>query len=285
MKTKFLGNFSLFLFISLTAACGGSGGGDGGDERSGTVEITDAYRCAVQDYGSNDHCVSEKIEGDRLETDQSAIHLSGLSFAARVRLCPEPTSFDQLYCLPTHNYGVTWINLTNGASWDASIRYQNQITKVDIVSWNTYNRSYADIYKGIPLKKGPNTIRITATNWSFIREAEITITRVVDVTPPIVHSHALSWRGLEVFFTEQLDPASVVTSIRVVDENGQPVPGTIRYDPRRLRVVWGAESSLNKDITYTARISGVTDWAPNVMIDPYEWSFKGQDYGPELAVL
>jgi len=283
MKTRILGNFFLPLIVSLTAACGS----DSSDEDSQYVEITAASRCALSVSGAGpnpDNCMLEKIEGGSYVTDQNTIHLSGTSSDPEDTGCPEPTTFDEAFipCFPIspYNYQMSWTNSTNGASGNGQVRFKCCV--YNFVGWSTYDVTgvtigYADP-KGIPLEMGSNTIQVTATNSGLIGEAKITVTRVVDVTPPTVHSVEPEPGGtytsrIVVYFSEQLDPASIVTALNVVDGNAQPVPGTSEFDPLKLKVVWRPQSALSPATSYTARISGVTDFAPNTMIDAYEWSF------------
>lgn len=220
----------------------------------------------------------EKIEGGSYVTDQNTIHLRGISSAVEDDGCPEPTlGLGGPICIPTfpYNYGMSWINSTSGASGNGDVAFIG--LPYDPVGWSTYDPAgvtigYADP-KGVPLEMGSNTIQINTGNSGLRGNAQITITRVVDVTPPTVH-HIDTYRSrIVVFFSEQLDPASIVSAINVFDINGQPIPGTSEFNPLKLEAIWRPQSNLSPSSSYTAQISGVTDWAPNVMIDPYEWSF------------
>ena len=286
MKPKLSSNIYLFLCISLLAACGGGGGNN-----NQWVEITGASRCAIGvEVGKSDNCMGEKIEGGSYVTDQNAIHLFGSSSVTEDDGCPEPTIFGPT-CVPTfpYNYGVRWINSSNDASGIGEVAFlgvpgflgfPNEPVRWTIYDPTSVGLGYVDP-KGVPLEMGSNTIRVTTTNSGLNGNAEITITRVVDVTPPTVH-HVTPEPGgtynsrVSVYFSEQLDPSSVVSAIIVFDENAQPLPGTIEFDPLKLVVIWRPQSPLIRGSSYTARISDVTDWAPNVMIDLYEWSFTTQ---------
>jgi hypothetical protein len=288
MKTRILGNFFLPLIVSLTAACGS---GDSSDKKSQFVEITSASRCAIrQGAATPDNCMSEKIEGGSYVTDQNAIHLRGISSAVEDDGCPEPTlGLGGPICFPTfpYNYGMGWINSTNGASGNGNVAFIRLPN--DPVGWSTYDPKgvtigYADP-KGVPLEMGSNTIQINTGNSGLRGNAQITITRVVDVTPPTVH-HIDTYRSrIVVFFSEQLDPASIVSAINVFDINAQPIPGTSEFNPLKLEAIWRPQSNLSPASSYTARISGVTDWAPNVMIDPYEWSFTTRPSAIDLPAI
>jgi hypothetical protein len=289
MKTRILGNFFLLLIVSLTAACGS---GDSSDKDNQYVEITSAFRCAISVSGPGpvpDNCRPEKIEGGSYVTDQNTIHLSGTSPNPEDDGCPEPTNFDEAF-IPCGgsifplNYQMRWTNSTNSASGNGQVWFVRLF--YGSVAWSTYDVTgvtigYADP-NGIPLKMGSNRVQVTTTNSGLNGDAEITITRVVDVTPPTVHSvnpepgGTESVGGIVIYFSEHLDPASVITAISVVDENNQPVAGTSEYDPLKLKVVWLPQLPLTRGSSYIARIAGVTDWAPNVMIDTYEWSFTTQ---------
>ncbi len=265
----------LFLFTTALAACGG-----GSDKTPQVVEITSATRCTYSvGVGEPNNCMPEKIEGGSYITDQNTIHLIGISSATEDDGCPEPTIFGPP-CIPSFpfNYSVGWINSSNDANGRGDVAFTGRFLINDPVRWSTYNFFTVSIGKGIPLEMGSNLIRVTTWNSGLSGNAEITITRVVDVTPPTVHhvdpepGGTYGFRIL-VYFSEQLDPASVVGAINVFDKNTQPIPGTSEFDPLKLIATWRPQSALSPDSSYTARVSFVTDWAPNVMINPYEWSF------------
>jgi hypothetical protein len=263
----------LMVFAFSLTACGG-----GSDEMSQFVNITSTSRCAISvPVGKPDNCMPENIDGGSYVTDQNTIHLSGTASAAEDDGCPEPVFFGPP-CIPSHPpYRVSWVNSSNAASGNAEVAFILLDATLP-VSWRTYNPFNTAIGKGIPLEMGSNLIQVTTSNSGLKGNAEITITRVVDVTPPTVH-HVVPEPGgtysfaILVYFNEQLDPASVVSAINVFDNNTQPIPGTSEFNPLRLEAIWRPDSALSPASSYTARISGVTDWAPNVMIDPYEWSF------------
>ena len=278
--SKYVSIAILVVTVIIVSACGGSSG----SKKSQFVEISSALRCAIRPRSFiyiPDNCMLEKIGGGSYVTDQNTIHLRGISSAVEDDGCPEPT-FELIICIPTfpYNYGMSWINSTNGASGNGDVAFIGLLN--DPVGWSTYDPAgvtigYADP-KGVPLEMGSNTIQINTGNSGLRGNAQSPITRVVDVTPPPVHSVDPEPGGtygsrIVVYFSEQLDPASVVSAINVFDNNSQPVPGTSEFDPLKLKATWRPHSTLSPASSYTARISGVTDWAPNVMIDSYEWSF------------
>ena len=85
MNIQLFRRISFFLIISILTACGDGGGGE--PETPG-VRVTVALRCAIDVGGTStalplpipDDCAAEEIDGDRYETDQNAIYLSGVSF-------------------------------------------------------------------------------------------------------------------------------------------------------------------------------------------------------------
>lgn len=278
--SKYVSISILVVTVILVSACGGGGS----DKKEQVVKINFASRCAINLGGASpDNCMPEKIEGGSYVTDQNAIHLSGTSSSAEDDGCPEPTlGLGGPICFPTfpYNYGVRWINSRNDASEIGDVAFLVPGLPGlpnDPVRWTTYDSAgvtigYADP-KGVPLEMGSNTIQITTSNSGLNGNAKITITRVVDVTPPTVH-HVDPYRSrIVVFFSEQLDPASVVSAINVFDTNAQPIPGTSEFNPLKLEAIWRPQSNLSPATSYTARISGVTDFAPNTMIDTYEWPF------------
>jgi hypothetical protein len=274
---KFVAVIVLFLYL---VGCGG--GGSGSDEKEQFVSIILASPCRIRRPGSQeavDNCMPKEIEGSSYVTDQNTTHLSGTVSAPEIGNCPGAGPFE--ICFTYTPPSVQWMNLTNDASGNCDVpSFPEPLVNV---SWDTYDFVGVTIGadpNGIPLELGLNTIQISASNFGSNGNATITITRVVDVTPPTVHHVDPEPGGtygprlvVLVYFSEQLDPASVVNAINVFDENAQPVPGTSEFDPTKLEVAWRPQSPLIRGSSYIARISGVTDWAPNVMIDPYEWSF------------
>ncbi len=285
-SSKYVSGIVLAVAVALLSACGSSGSDD--EEE---VLIGAAWRCAITlsdiliaPPPPPANCESASIGGASLQTDQRNIHLSGSSFDPESDNCS--TNIDPFApCLPVvpGSYTVSWINLTNNASGTASRQYGNFFNTPN-VNWNTYNATAVALQsadpKGIALQMGANTIRVTATNSGARGEAVVTINRVVDVTPPTVHSvvpedgaTGASTIRVEVLFSEQIDPASVVTALSVVDDNAQAVSGTSEYDPLKLKLTWRPDAPLSPATTHTATLGGITDLAPNVMLDPYQWSF------------
>ena len=274
---------ALTAAITLVSGCGG--GSSDREDKAQVVTITSASRCAhsVQP-GQPDNCLVEQIQGDKYETEQIIIHLSGTSSPAEADGCPEPElNLGGPICIPNYEpaYSIKWINTKNDANGFGDPEFIGlQSDGFGFVRWQTYDFFNTAIGKGIPLEIGPNLIRISTTNSGLIGIAEITVTRVVDVTPPTVFrvvpepgETSGSRNRVTVYFEEQIDPASLVGAISVFDSMARAVPGTTEYDPLRLKVTWRPDTPLNSASAYIARVSGVTDWAPNVMLAPYEWSF------------
>ena len=243
--SKYVSVVILVVTVILVSSCGGSGS----DKKSQVVNITSALRCAFRPgvfIVIPDNCMPEKIEGGSYVTDQNTIHLFGTASATEDDGCPEPT-FELIICIPTSpvNYGVSWINSRSDASGNGEVAYIGLSN--DPVGWTTYDPTgvtlgYADP-KGFPLEMGSNTIQITTSNSGLNGNAKITITRVVDVTPPTVYSvdpipdGTYQRMGVTVYFSEQLDPTSVTTALLVVDDIGQPILArTVEFDPRYLTV-------------------------------------------------
>lgn len=279
--------FSIAVLISavhVVSACGSSGGGN--DDVEQVVTVSKASRCAFEvPAGQPDNCMVEEIPGETFVTDQVVIHLSGTAPEAEDDGCPDPgLTLGGPVCAPPPfpvAYGVGWMNESNGASGSGDVRFL--IAPLGPVRWRTYGTldfSNSAIGKGIPLDFGPNRIRVTTSNSDLTGNGQVTITRVTDVTPPTVFrvlpepgATSGSRNRITVYFEEQVDPASLVGAISVFDGMAQPVPGTTDYDPLRLQATWRPDTPLDSASTYSARIAGVTDWAPNVMLAPYDWSF------------
>ena len=175
-------------------------------------------------------------------------------------------------------YGVRWENLDTGDAASGSRQFVSILDQR--VAWSSYKvlPAYAQVYlTGIPLRMGSNEIQVTAGGFNSPGNARLTVTRVMDITPPVVHSVFPEPGGtgsiIAVYVEEQLDPASVSSAFLVVDNNGQPAPGVSEFDPLELTVSWRPQPSLNPATNYTAQVSGFTDLAGNLMASPFQWSF------------
>ena len=278
------------LLAFIAAGCGG-----GGEPQLGPVNITVASSCSVNVAWASpltlqkfpDNCSVWRIDDSNFETDQSVIHLSGSSFAPESNNCP-PSSIGGPPCIPVFpGNNVRWANSSNGVAASgvggyavpASLELAEPgwylVGTIDWAGWSTQSDSYRT---GIQLQMGANSIRVSVEDADHIGSREITVTRVVDTTPPSVYGvdpapdGTYYWR-IVVYFAEQLDPERVAGSLEVFDSNGQPVAGTIVYDPLKLNLEWWPESSLTGGAAYSARLSNIADLAGNTMITPYEWSF------------
>lgn len=279
----------LCAIVSVLAACGS----DGDSDKERNVEITTVLRCGIDQpihwhpapLQIPDNCPSEPISGRMYETDQSAVHLMGSSFEPESESCSNPPYNSTLPTLPylSGSYEVTWKNLTNGASAEGSAQCAwDLLSSPDrTVNWSSHKFRHASLpqyLEGIPLKLGENVIRISAHDSGLRGMAEIKVTRVADITLPAVHSVDPEPGGtyyfrIVVYFDEQLDLASTMNALLVVDDIGMPVPGMSDYDPLDLAIVWQPQTELDPATTYTAEISGISDLAGNVMAAPYQWSF------------
>ena len=289
-------NFSILILLQvvlIVSACS-SGGGDDEDNEQ-IVTVASASRCGVwpvsevnDPVNATDNCRFEAIAGTTYETDQPVIHLFGTSPAAEEDGCPEPgLTLGGPVCTPTLfpiDYRLSWINESNGVSGTGDARLQQSgIAIFGPLRWRSYDSfdfNNTAIETGIPLNMGPNRIEVTTTNSGLIGSTQVTVTRVLDVTPPTVfrvdpepdETRAFASR-IEVYFDEQIDPASLVGAISVFDSMAQPVSGSVEYSALRLRATWRPDTDLDPASTYTARVTGITDLAPNVMLAPFEWSF------------
>ena len=75
-------------------------------------------------------------------------------------------------------------------------------------------------------------------------------------------------------FSEAMDAASVTASTLLLSTGGNPVPGTVSYDPASRSGRFDPASNLAASTTYTATVTtGVKDVAGNALAAPYAWSF------------
>ncbi len=113
-------------------------------------------------------------------------------------------------------------------------------------------------------------------SWSFT-------TGPADTTPPLVAgvSPAPGSTGVSIYatvvvtFNEAMDPTSINEDTVLLFRAGQPVPGTVSYDPAARRATLVPVSLLQENALYQARVSGqVRDRAGNPMGFDYPWSFR-----------
>ena len=125
---------------------------------------------------------------------------------------------------------------------------------------------------------------MTATDSSGnTASATITVTRLVDTTPPTVVSTSpiAAATGVAVnaalvaTFNEAMDPASVTTgTITLKDNLNNPIAASVSYDALTLRARLTPSSLLNYSTTYTATLTtGVRDAAGNALAAPYVFTF------------
>lgn len=277
------------LLPFIAAGCGG-----GGEPMRGPVNITAASSCSVNMASAvawsldkfPDNCPVWQIDGSSFETDQSVIHLSGSSFAPESNCKPNIGGPPCLPAFPGNN--VRWENNSNGLAGSGAGSYAVLATvalpqpgwylvgTLEVAGWSTQNATYQT---GIPLKMGANSIRVSVEDRDHIGSSEITVTRVVDTTPPTVYSvdpapNGTFYYRVLIYLAEQLDPQRVAGTLEVVDSNGQPVAGAIVYDALKLTLEWRPGASLTPGATYSARLSNIADLAGNTLTTPYAWSFK-----------
>jgi len=145
-----------------------------------------------------------------------------------------------------------------------------------------------------PLTMGTNIIVVEAWDpGNNIGYDSIRVTRVPDTTPPEVLGLspqdgsvdvATSTR-VSVNFTDEMDPSSLTsTSFLVRDEAGNPVAGTIDFDPtwdynRNAR--FRPTGALEPGTTYTAHIStDIRDKGGNPLPAPRTWAFTTKGTAP-----
>ncbi len=112
---------------------------------------------------------------------------------------------------------------------------------------------------------------------------------VVDWTPPRVEGTAPAdgevnvevGAKVQVRFLEAngVDASTVnASTFTLVDEEGNPVPGSVSYDAGAMTATFDPADELFYGYTYTASVSaGVRDLAGNPLAAPYSWTFRTAD--------
>ncbi len=77
--------------------------------------------------------------------------------------------------------------------------------------------------------------------------------------------------GISATFSEPIQPGSI--SFTVTDALGNSVAGVVSYDATTNTAIFTPNVPLNTSITYTATISGATDYYDNPIAAPVSWSF------------
>jgi Bacterial Ig-like domain len=105
---------------------------------------------------------------------------------------------------------------------------------------------------------------------------------VIDTTPPTVVStvpqngqtNVNPHKPIYATFSEDLDPATVSASTFLVTQAGNPVAGTVTYNPTAHRASFTPSTYLSPYQQHTARLTtGITDLAGNPLVADYLWSF------------
>jgi hypothetical protein len=252
--------YLLILIVSLISlACGGGGGGGNGGGSS----------------SSNQGWVT--ISGSSNYTTESTCeYMTGGAFISPTwSRCCSGSADDT-------GVTVTWTNVTTGVGGNA---YQ-------YVSICWFFRSYLCDHTwsaDVPLTMGQNLITVTATDPSGnVGKASVTVTRVPDVTLPLVKSTnpvnnatgvAVDAK-IAVTFSEEIDASTVNSSTFTVKDSGNnPITGTIICCANK-KAEFTPVSYLVSATLYTATVTnGIQDLAGNSLATDYSWNFTtGSNY-------
>lgn len=193
--------------------------------------------------------ISSPSQTGTYTTVERTVRLKGGSFTPPGSTCPTWTGV-----LPP-GFSVTWSNALNRCNGTAFTSL-NCVTIV-LATWDT-----GDF---IPLDLGANVITVTADDGAGnVGRDTITVTRVLDTTPPTVVAvspvSGSTGVGLDavvvVTFSEAMDPTSITAdSITLGVQGGQPVAATVTYDVLYQRATLTPSAHLAPATTYVFTVT------------------------------
>lgn len=165
----------------------------------------------------------------------------------------------------------------NNTTTAASVSYNDSSNLVVI----TPNQSLAPattytvtLASSITDSDGSHTL--ATTSWSFTTGSGSDTTGPVisSITPADTSSGQPLTLPVSVVFDEQIDPASLVSSL-TLNTGGTAIPGTVSYDLAARRATFTPSSPLSYNTTYTATVSsGARDMAGNQLQTGATWTFS-----------
>lgn len=254
----------LILLVALLASCGGGGGGD-------EVEVDDPDQ-----EGAGWITLTYPDTGATYTTAAPTVTLYGEAFVSPTWwVCCTGSATDT-------GVTVTWTNTTTGTSGSASQRVTYSCFFSSCwISKHTWQAT-------VDLVVGENLIAVTATDPSGnLGRVRITATRTPDSEPPDVLSTTpaneetgvSTTSGLEIRFSELMDPSSVnASTILLMDSSHNAVMGSVGYSGGVATFTPAVDLSVST--VYTATVTtGARDIAGNALASPHVWTFTTSQTG------
>ena len=265
-RVSFWGRLVLMLLVALLASCGG-GGGDEGEVDDPDQEGAGWIRLTYPDTGG------------AYTTAAPTVSLYGEAFVSPTWwVCCTGDATDT-------GVTVTWTNTTTGTSGSASQRVTYSCFLSSCwISKHTWQAT-------VDLAVGENLIAVTATDPSGnLGRIRITVTRTPDSVPPTVLSttpanaetEVSTTSGLEIRFSESMDPSSVnASTILLADSSHNAIVGSVGYSGGVA--TFNPAADLSVSTVYTATVTtGVKDIAGNALASPYVWTFTTSQTGDHI---
>ena len=223
--------------------------------------------------GGNDNAwvkIETPTSQSTYQTDQQSVYLDGRSFIPPGSICS-----GEMFGTVAYGYSVVWNNAANGTSGTANLLYSCFIEKN--LTWFSLQST--------ALELGENKITVTASAMDGTSGQDtITITRVPDVTPPMV---AQIWPDetnpvaitatVQISFSEPIDYSTLgngnltvrdaVTSMLVGGTFSNSLEGSGTF------VLIQPDQPLASGTTYQVHIANVKDLAGNPMTAPFDSTF------------
>jgi hypothetical protein len=259
----FWSRLALILLVAVLASCGGGGGDD--------AEVDDPDQ-----EGAGWITLTYPDTGDSYTTATPTVTLYGAAFVSPTWwVCCSGSATDT-------GVTVTWVNTTTGTSGSASQRVTYSCFLSSCwISKHTWQAT-------IDLVVGENLVAVTATDPSGnLGRVRITVTRTPDNVPPAVLSttpangetEVSTTSGLEIRFSEAMDPSSLnASTILLADSSHNAIMGSVDYSGGVATFTPSAGLSVSTVYTATAT-TGVKDIAGNALASPYVWSFTTSQTG------
>lgn len=233
-------------FLFLCAACGGSNGGSGG---SGLK-------------------IDQPTTSDVYQTDQNFVALIGTSSAPEGSSCT-----GEMFGTVAPGFSINWENAANS--------YKGSFIARILVCFGEPHIDWSSAF--IPLEMGENRIKVSSSTGM---QDVITVTRIADVTPPMVTivypvQTGTAMTSIWITFKEPIDLSTTGNGNLIVSNatTAQPIDGTLSViSTHDLSIVYQFKAPQALGTNFHLHMENLADLAGNHMSVPFDATFSSPIY-------